>query len=157
MQELNTFIATAPPVLLWKGGGRFAHLFKFRAARFLANPDSVLDVERQHAIWQWVLLRRRSMKLKSMNAWLKLGQYLRGHAELPSAEELQPYLSNIRRGERLAMAGVRGDDVIAQGLRHDSLYWSRLNLSVSEAALLAADARDAATPSARTFEVAWSN
>ena len=52
MQELNTFIATAPPVLLWKGGGQFAYLFKFLAARFLANPDSVLDDERQHAIWQ---------------------------------------------------------------------------------------------------------
>ena len=34
---------------------------------------SVLDIERQHAVWQWVLLRRRAMKLKSMNAWLKLG------------------------------------------------------------------------------------
>ena len=55
------------------------------------------------------------------------------------------------------MAGVRGDDAIAPGLRHDSLYWDRLNLSVSDAALLAADARDVATPSARTFEVAWSN
>ena len=32
-----------------------------------------------------------------------------------------------------------------------------MNLNVSEAALLAADARDAANPSNRTFEVAWSN
>ena len=84
------------------------------------------------------------MKLRSMNAWLKLGQYLRGHDALPTDEELQPHLRNIRAGERLAMAGVRGDDAIAPGARWDSLYWSRLNLSVSEAALLAADARDVA-------------
>ena len=157
MEQLNGVAAASPPVLLWKGGGRFAQLFKFLAARFLANPDSVLDIERQHAVWQWVLLRRRAMKLKSMNAWLKLGQYLRGHDALPADEELQPYLRNIRAGERLAMAGVRGDDAIAPGARRDSLYWSRLNLSVSEAALLAADARDVAEPSRRTFEVAWSN
>ena len=61
------------------------------------------------------------MKLMSMNAWLKLGQYLRGHDALPSDEELHPYLRNIRAGERLAMAGVRGDNAIAPRLRHDSL------------------------------------
>ena len=98
MEQLNGVAAASPPVLLWKGGGRFAQLFKFLAARFLANPDSVLDIERQHAVWQWVRQRRRAMKLKSMNACLKLGQYLRGHDALPSNEELQPYITNIKAG-----------------------------------------------------------
>ena len=92
------------------------------------------------------------MKLNSMNAWLKLGQYA-----LPSNEDLQPYLTNIRAGDRFALAGVRGEGAIAPGLRVDSLYWSRLNLSVSEAALLAVDARDVVDPPRRTFEVAWPN
>ena len=105
MQEMTEFAAEAPPVQLWKRGGRYSHLFKFLAGRFLANPDSVLDVERQHAVWQWVLQRRRAMKLKSLNAWLKLSAYLRGHDALPTAEELQPYIANIRAGMRAAMAG----------------------------------------------------
>ena len=68
MEHLTAFAAEQPPVFLWKSGGCFAHLFKFLADRFLANPDSVLGIERQHAVWQWVLSRRRAIKLKSMNA-----------------------------------------------------------------------------------------
>ena len=79
----------------------------------------MLDIERQHAVWQWALTRRRAMKLMSMNAWLKLDPYLRCHDNLPPAAELQPYPANIKAGERLAMADVRGDGAIAPGLRHE--------------------------------------
>ena len=157
MQQFTEFAARDPPVLVWKGGAQFAALFKFDAARFLANPNSVLDVERQHAIWQWVLARRRGMKLKSLNAWLKLGTYLRDHQSLPDADDLEPHLNDIRARGRAAMAALVASDTIAPGLRHDSLYWSRLNLTVSEAALLRADTLDVAEPARRTFETAWSN
>ena len=45
MAQLHTFVQTAPAIVIWKGGGRFAHLLQFLAARFLANPDSVVDIE----------------------------------------------------------------------------------------------------------------
>ncbi len=144
-------------MVLWRGHGRFATLFKFLAGRFLANPDSVLDVERQHAVWQWVLQRRRSMKLKSLNAWLKLSAYLRGHGPLPPTEELTGYVTDFRAGLRAAVAGANAADGIAPGLRADSMFWRRLNLTAAEAALLRVDARDAAEPARRTFEVAWAN
>ena len=154
MAQLSDFANQEVPLLLWKGKGRFANLFKFLAARFLANPDSVLDVERQHAVWQWVLQRRRSMKLKTLNAWLKLGQYLRSHAHLPPSEILAPYIASIRQGERIALAGLRGESTVAAGQHADAIYWERLNLSVADSVLLAADAREIAGPP-RSYEVEW--
>ena len=69
--------------------GVFAPLFRFLAPRFLSNPDHVMDVERQHATWQRVLQRRRALKLKSLNAWLKLSDQLRDGGELPPSQELK--------------------------------------------------------------------
>ena len=97
------------------------------------------------------------MKLKSLNAWLKLGTYLRDHQSLPDADDLEPHLNDIRARGRAAMAALVASDTIAPVLRHDSLYWSRLNLTVSEAALLRADTLDVAEPARQTFESAWSN
>ena len=57
---------------------------------FLANPDNVMDVERLHATWKWVLMKRRSLKLKSLNAWLKLGSFLHHNGALPSVDVLTP-------------------------------------------------------------------
>ena len=69
--SLETFSKHEPPTVVWGARGLFAPLYRFLAPRYLASPDHVLDVERQHAIWQWVLTRRRALKLKSLNAWLK--------------------------------------------------------------------------------------
>ena len=81
----------------------------------------MVGIEWRHAVWQWVLQRRRAMQLNSVIAWLKLGKYIRGHDALPCDEELRPYLRSIRARERHAMLGVRGEDAIAPGARWDSL------------------------------------
>ena len=136
MEELDAFRNQEPPTLLWKHGGRFKHLYKFLALRFLGNPDSVLDVERVHAIWKWVLQRRHSMKPKALNAWLKLCSYLDWNDELPPIETLEPYITRIRAGFEQAVAAVRANQEVAVQYRRDSVYWERLNLSVSDVALL---------------------
>ena len=66
--NLRDFSAREPPTVVWGAKGTFAPLYRFLAPRYLSCPDHVLDVERQHAVWQWVLARRRSLKLKSLNA-----------------------------------------------------------------------------------------
>ena len=115
MMELRSFATQEAPCCLWKQGGQWAHLYKFLAVRFLANPDNVMDVERLHALWKWVLLRRRSLKLKSMNAWLKLGSYLHHNGAIPPMTELAPYIREIKGRYRQALEDVKFQDIIAPG------------------------------------------
>ena len=158
MSELSSFSLQTEPRCLWKGGPQWANLYKFLAVRFLANPDNVMDVERLHATWKWVLMRRRSLKLKSLNAWLKLGSFLHHNGALPSMDVLTPYIQDIRAGYLGALQAVRSQDVIAPGQRWDSLWWTRLNLSTTECALLRGEEVPLDKPlPPRTFELAWAN
>ena len=77
-QELSDFAHQHGPrkFLLWRGNGKWAKLFLYLAPRFMASPDHVLDCERQHARWQWLLQARRSLKLRNMNAVLRLRTFL---------------------------------------------------------------------------------
>ncbi len=136
MRELTDFAAQGEPTQVWKEQGRWAALFRFLAPRFLANPDNVMDVERQHAVWQWHLAGRRALKLKSLNAWLKLSSYLRANAALPPSESLGPHVAHIRGGFAAGMRALIRGDTFAPGQREDAMYWDRLNLSVSDIALL---------------------
>ena len=159
MEELQAFSVASPAVLLWKGLGAYQKLYRFLAPRFLANPDSVLDCERQHAVWQWHLSRRRSLKLKALNAYLKISDWLRVYNALPPIGELLPHLQAIRKGERMLLESIRARNEIAPGLRRDSIYWDRLNLSLEDVALvkgiLAPGGVDH-SPNA-VFHVQWAN
>ena len=81
-------------------------------------------------------MRRRSLKLKSLNALLKLGAYLRANGALPPMTDLGRHVQDIRAGYKRALEEVRSQDVTAPGQRRDSLWWARLNLSVAECALM---------------------
>ena len=71
-KALVDFPKANPPVLLWQGQGKYIHLFKFLAPRFLLAPDHVLDAERIHARWQWLCSLKRSMNVQTFNAPLRL-------------------------------------------------------------------------------------
>ena len=154
---LESFSKHEPPTVVWGAKGLFAPLYRFLAPRFLANPDHVLDVERQHAVWQWVLQRRHSIKLKSLNAWLKLGDYLRDHENLPPHNELEPYLRESRQNFRRAYREHLAGGEVARGLVFDQMYHDRLGLSAAEAELLRGRAEVGELAPARNFAAAWSN
>ena len=158
MAQMGDFASQAdPPCCLWKRNGRWHRLYIFVASRFLANPDNVMDVERLHAVWKWVLLRKRSLKLKSLNAWLKLGAYLRSNGALPSPEDLGRHVEDVKAGFARALAEVRNANEIAPGSRLDSLWWPRLNLSVADCALLRGAEQPAQTTPAPTYHQVWAN
>ena len=154
--SLERFSRLEEPSVLWGGQGRFAPLYRFLAVRFLANPDHVLDVERQHAVWQWVLDRRRSLKLKSLNAWLKLGEYLRGFTNLPPHDQLLPHFNTVKQKFYPEYKTYLAGGEVAKGLVLDALYHQRLGLTVQEVQMLK-EADGAAPQGPRTFDVAWSN
>ena len=54
MDDIASFANCAldPPVTLWRNGAAWAKLFKFLAARYLANLESALDCESIHAMWK---------------------------------------------------------------------------------------------------------
>ena len=103
-----------------------------------------------------MLARRRALKLKSLNAWLKLGEHLRGFTNLPPTAELSPHLSAVKQKFRQDYKShLEGGDV-AKGLVCDAMYHERLGLTSEEVHLLKEG--DSTAPQApRSFEVAWSN
>ena len=116
-KELEEFSLADPPVLLWHGHGRFASLFKFLAPRFLLAPDHVLDCERIHAQWQWACRIKRSLKIQSLNALLKVSfQYLNNQA-FPDHEDLWPHLQAERAQHRVDIQAIETAGVIAPGWR----------------------------------------
>ena len=140
--NLRDFSAREPPTVVWGAKGTFAPLYRFLAPRYLSCPDHVLDVERQHAVWQWVLQRRRAMKLKSLNAWLKLGDYVLYHENLPPPKELEPHLQEISTTFRNAYKGhLLGGDV-EKSLVEDHMYHARFGLGAAEVELLKGRAAD---------------
>ena len=155
-KALEDFSLQKEPSVLWGSQGRFAPLYRFLAARYLANPDHVLDVERQHAVWQWVLLRRRALKLKSLNAWLKLGEYLRGFGNLPPHTELLPYLNEVKQNFVQEYQSYLAGGEVAKGLIFDAMYHERLGLSAQDVQLLK-EGEGGAPQAPRTFDTAWSN
>ena len=54
LEMLASFGEREEPVVLWRGKGRYAGLFRWLAVRFLGNVDNVLHCESVHAQWQWI-------------------------------------------------------------------------------------------------------
>ena len=143
--------------MVWGARGLSVPLYRFLAPRLLANPDHVLDVERQHAVWQWALSRRRGLKLKNLNAWLKLGDYLRDNENLPPHRELEPYLTGIRQRFRQDWREHLASGDVARGRVFDHMYHDRLGLSAADVQLLRGRADGGDPGPARNFATAWSN
>ena len=114
-QNLEDFSNANPPVLLWQGHGKYIHIFKFLAPRFLLAPDHVLDAERIHARWQWLCSLKRSMKVQTLNASLRLMHHLEHNQTLPESETLLEHLEAERRQHRMALDAV--DEDVALGRR----------------------------------------
>ena len=134
-KNLEDFSKANPPVLLWQGHGKYLHLFKFLAPRFLLSPDHVLDAERIHARWQWLCSLKRSMKVQTLNASLRLMHHLEHNHTLPDFETLLEHLEAERRQHRMALEAV--DEDVALGWRSESLYRDRFNLPAADRDLVA--------------------
>ena len=107
MDQLGLFCDHEPPVLLHKGNGAFADLFKFMCMRFLCCPDSVLDSESVHALWKWIEETKRGLSFKVLNALLKLQVYLGDYGDFPGPNILNPHLINIGSAMANQYAAIR--------------------------------------------------
>ena len=116
-QKLEEFTRADPPVLLWKGHGKFEVLFKILAHRFLLAPDHVPDAERIHARWQWLCDKKKALKLTALTANLRLQHYLENNQGPPSFEDLLPHLHDERANHRLSMEALVDDEDVAAGWR----------------------------------------
>ena len=110
IDELDLFTKADPPVCLWHGGGRYEQLFRFLAPRFLLAPDHVLDCERVHARWQWTCRTKRSLKLHTLNAMLRLTHHLE-HNYLPSHDDLYEHLKDESESYSRNLAAMATDGV----------------------------------------------
>jgi hypothetical protein len=117
-QNLVDFSKAEPPVLLWKGHGKYRSLFKFLAPRFLLAPDHVLDAERIHARWQWACTTKRAQKIQTLNATLRLMHYMEHNQFFPSNEDLLPHLHAEREQHKVDLEAVGADGEVALGWRY---------------------------------------
>ena len=117
MGQLAAFADMEPACLLWRNRGAFKDMFIYLADRFLGSPDSVLDAERVHAKWKWVEHVRRSVAFNSLNATLRLNDYMDNHGDLPPNDGLRPHLETLREGLRAQYQAIRDAGEIAPGLR----------------------------------------
>lgn len=153
------FSRASPPVLLWKGRGHFSDLFRLLATQFLVSPDNVLDCERQHARWQWLCAKKRSLKLPALNAFLRCTSYLEGNnMEFPPDPALEEYLDAAIRQFRFDMQHIDSDT--AKGWRMDMMWADRFNLRPADHSLIMEDpASHIAEPSGASgaYSLAWRN
>ena len=119
-RALVAFSETDPPVLLWHGQGKFQHLFRFLAPRFLLAPDNVLDAERVHARWQWLCLQKRGLKLHALSSCLRLTHYLE-HNPWPNHEDIQQQVQAEAREHKVALEALKAEDEIATGWQREFL------------------------------------
>ena len=132
MTQLEDFCDMDPPRLVWKCNGRFKDLFIYLAIGFLSAPDHVLGCESMHARWQLLEQAKRAMKLKTLNALLKLTVCVETFGNLPDAAGLAEHLEIARQVQRSQMAEVLRGGVIASGLRKDWIYRDRFNLCAAD-------------------------
>eukprot|EP00959_Pyramimonas_sp_CCMP1952_P417550 8748244-Pyramimonas_sp.AAC.1 len=124
--NMAAFSEADPPVLLWRGQGKFEQLFKFLAPRFFLAPGRALDAERVHARWQWACTIKRGLKMYSLNACLRLTHYLENNQQFPSNEDLFSHLQAEQRQHRVDMRATVQEGEIALGWRSEFLYRERL-------------------------------
>ena len=129
-QNLEDFSNAEPPVLLWRGQGKYDRLFKFLASAFLLAPDHVLDAERVHARWEWACEQRRALKMQTLNAGLRLERYMENNQAFPSHEELLPNLEAEREQHRADLGALETEEEgeeVALGWRYDHTTMHRMH------------------------------
>ena len=146
-----------PKKTLWRNHGKWADAFRFLAPRFLGSPDHVLDCEREHARWQWLLQGRRKVKLKMMNALARLRNYLESHGAFPPAAELSEHLEAEILVRRNALRALAEEDRIAPGYREDALYLDRFNLGPADLVLMEQAGDGRPRTAVYSWSTAWSN
>ena len=156
MSCLEEFSSAEPPVLLWRANGKYETLFKFIAPRFLLSPDHVLDAERIHARWQWILWNKRNLRLPGMNALLKLRCYLESNQGFPGPDELDPHLLAEHAEHRAALRAVQDEEHVALGYRTSYTYLQRFNLGGHRPDILIGPAPAPVVPGS-PFVIAWRN
>ena len=98
MHQIGLMADDAQPECVWRKGGRCGDLFQLWADRFAGAPDTVIDCESVHALWQRLGSSRRAIKLGMLNALLKLQSYINDHGGLPSYELLAAHIALVRSG-----------------------------------------------------------
>ena len=146
MALLDTFAQEEPAILLWRGNGRYKDLVFFLGPRHEGPPDHVLDCESKHAEWQFIELTHRAMKLKMLNAILKIKVYLEEMGSLPAADLLDPYLQEAIEEQRLSYRRALADQNIAPGMQSDCFYRDKLNMRPCDIDLLKASLGKAVRP-----------
>lgn len=136
MSQLNAYCEVSPPVALWQGRLAYKGLFIFISARFLANPDHVLDCEGVHSRWKWICDAKHSVKMKTLNAVLKLSAHILHYGDLPAWDDLRPYIQQVRTHLRQQYEQVRLVGEVGVGARADWIYRDRFNLTLADADLL---------------------
>jgi hypothetical protein len=141
MGQLAAFRTRAVPCRVWQGGGAYKLLFTSLAVRFLLNPDQVLDCERAHARWNWLLESKRAMRLPMLNGHLRTTAYLEANVgQLPEGEAWDQRVQDQVAAHRQALADVGADGPVARGYHHRALFLERFNLRAADACLLGLDA-----------------
>ena len=138
LEMLAAFADRPAPVVLWRGDGRYAALFRWLAVRFLGNPDHVLQCESVHAQWQWIEAIAHNIKMKQLNAQLLVRAWLQHHHDLPSHDELGPHINDVQEDARRRYAIVAAGGAVAAGHRAEHLYLERFNLTAADVVLLGA-------------------
>ena len=156
VEQLDHFATANPPLVLWRGRGRYKELFVFLAVRFLAAPDHVLDAEGTHALWKWLETCKPGISFRTLNCILRLQCYLRSNGfEFPDHDLLSERIRVIRR---IALEDARAVGVIdiGRGMRARMLYQQRFNLGPVEVNLMRHVHAVNGSPDT-THEVAWGN
>ena len=96
------------------------------------------------------------MKLKSMNSLLRLRTYLENYEYLPPDDTLTPLLEHAALERNLALRRITAEDVIAPGLREDSIYRPRFNLTHEDLVVIGGEGGGTRS-SSYTFATSWSN
>ena len=135
-KQLQDFARLDQPVRLWQGGGKYADVFTFLANRFCGAPDHVLDAESVHAQWQYLTSGRRGIKLKMLNAILKLRHHYFTHGGLPRHEELEQWLEEICQARRARYRALVADGALAPNFVLDHPFRERFNLRATDAAII---------------------
>ena len=155
-EQLAAFITADPPSVLWRNQGAYATLFRFLAIRFLGQPDSVLHCESFHAQWKWLEAAKRALKFKSLNAFLKIGAFLRfNNGSFPPSSELVPHIRESRRELQAALERARAAHP-DHGRNHlNSVFAYRFNLRPEDYTLLNASAHAKLQDGHTTASEAW--
>ena len=90
--------------------------------------------------WQWECTSRRAMRLKDLNAMLRLKQFLNMHAnEFPAPDALAEPLRAEMAWLRGVHRQVQDEDLVAARWRADFPYLERFNLRVADLHLIGED------------------